>query len=115
FRHGRAACDEVPCGCGDRSGLPRGTGEAREASGAMRTIRTLLLLGIAVCTSDTQAAGLQRHATELFDPARQRRIPVVVQPPQGNCPPRACPVAFLSPGYGLGPDDYRFLSDALGR
>jgi hypothetical protein len=81
----------------------------------MRTIRTLLLLGIAVCTSDTQAAGLQRHATELFDPARQRRIPVVVQPPQGNCRPRACPVAFLSPGYGLGPDDYRFLSDALGR
>lgn len=89
--------------------------EALGASGAMKTIWTLLLLGIAVSAGRAGAAELQRHETELFDPARQRRIPLVVQPPQGDCRPNACRVAFFSPGYGLGPNDYRFLSDDLSR
>lgn len=80
----------------------------------MKAISILFLLGIFLSTGRTDAAELPRQA-ELFDPARQRRIPLAIQPPQGDCRPHACRVAFLSPGYGLGPDDYRFLSDYLSR
>lgn len=58
------------------------------------------------------------HATDtvLRDDSRQRDIPVEIRFPEAtrHCSPsRPCPVAFVSPGYGLAHTDYRFVSDTL--
>lgn len=64
----------------------------------------------------TLAAGASETNTVLRDQARQRDIPVEIRFPETSpdCTrSRPCPVAFLSPGYGLSHTDYRFVSDAL--
>lgn len=63
------------------------------------------------------AAASQPQQRELFDEHRQRAIPVEIALPVGHAScteRRKCKVALLSPGYGLGPGDYRFLSEHLG-
>lgn len=71
-------------------------------------------LASALSTPDAFAA----HATDtvLRDETRQRDIPVEIRFPEASrhCSrSRPCPVAFVSPGYGLAHTDYRFVSDAL--
>ncbi len=68
----------------------------------------------AVCGADAGAA--QETDSILRDEARRRDIPVEIRLPEnpGDCVrSHPCPVAFVSPGYGLAHTDYRFLSDAL--
>lgn len=52
----------------------------------------------------------------LFDARRSRHIPVELYRPVADArcaAARGCPVAFLSPGYGLAHTAYRFLADRL--
>jgi pimeloyl-ACP methyl ester carboxylesterase len=57
-----------------------------------------------------------RQSLELFDGARGRTIAIELRFPVGReaCEPtRPCPVAFISPGYGLSHVEYSFIADAL--
>ena len=54
----------------------------------------------------------------VFDPKRQRDIPIQVRFPldAAGCNDHSpCPVAFLSSGYGVAYDQYSFISDALNK
>lgn len=54
----------------------------------------------------------------LVDPARGRPVGVLLYQPAepGRCSPTSpCPVALLSHGYGIAPDEYGFLAEALAR
>lgn len=79
--------------------------------------RTVLALSLAALLSTYSAFAAEETNTTLRDQARQRDIPVEIRFPEAsqNCArSRPCPVAFVSPGYGLSHTDYRFVSDALG-
>lgn len=69
-------------------------------------VLALPLLSPGAFASDTSAT-----EAVLRDPARHRDIPVEIRLPV-NCE-RDCPVAFLSPGYGLPHTAYRFVTDTL--
>lgn len=54
----------------------------------------------------------------LVDPARARPVDVLLyqSADPGRCTPATpCPVALLSHGYGIAPDEYGFLAEALAR
>jgi hypothetical protein len=75
----------------------------------MTVLSALLLASLA-------SAGFS--ADVLYDSDRQRRIPVEVSLPlqQHSCTvKRKCNVAFISPGSGLGPGDYRFIATQLNK
>lgn len=83
------------------------------------TLRAILALSFAAALSTSGAIAADARETNLtlLDEARQRDIPIEIRLPETSrdCTPRRpCPVAFLSPGYGLAHTDYRFVSDALG-
>jgi N-acetyl-anhydromuramyl-L-alanine amidase AmpD/predicted dienelactone hydrolase len=62
------------------------------------------------------APAATRESRVLNDPARQRDVPVelYLPPGSGDCTAaHRCPVALLSPGYGMAYTDYGFLADAL--
>ena len=57
-------------------------------------------------------------ADVIFDPSRERYIPVDVSHPdtRDTCTSqRKCPVAFISAGYGVSHSQYTFLTDALNK
>ncbi len=59
---------------------------------------------------------IRESAITLHDGTRQRDIPVQLYFPARSAPcsaARPCPVAFLSPGYGLPHTAYSFIADAL--
>lgn len=64
------------------------------------------------------AASITRvEARELFDERRNRAVPTEIMLPARDSActsAHKCKVALLSPGYGLGPGDYRFLAAHLG-
>ena len=69
-------------------------------------------------TSLLALASISGHvdSQQLFDSARQRKIPIQISLPvaSNSCSVKnRCKVAFLSPGYGLTPDDYKFLVSNL--
>ncbi len=56
------------------------------------------------------------HADVLYDAARDRCIPLAISLPGGSiqCQPEAkCPVAFVSAGYGVSHNHYRFIAQEL--
>jgi N-acetyl-anhydromuramyl-L-alanine amidase AmpD/dienelactone hydrolase len=62
------------------------------------------------------APAATRESRVLNDPARQRDVPVelYLPPGSGDCTAaHRCPVALLSPGYGMAYTDYGFLAEAL--
>lgn len=66
------------------------------------------------------AAGARVQAAEpaaqiLRDELRHRDVPVWLDEPRGCTPTRPCPVALISPGWGLPATGYRFLAEALMR
>lgn len=68
------------------------------------------------CASAHEATQSRSESLDLIDRARGRRVPVqVYRPPQRSACTRAkpCPVALLSPGYGVPHTSYSFLADAL--
>lgn len=85
----------------------------------MNLLLVLLTLGmpmIATCATSTVVARGSPEERILFDPDRKREIPIGITPPaaKSTCAKtNACPVAFVSPGYGLSHTDYAFLVEPL--
>ena len=74
----------------------------------------LITLTGCVTAADSGSSGTKR--TELWDASRERPIPIALHFPekQRNCTAtQPCPVAFISPGYGLPHTDYSFIANAL--
>lgn len=72
-----------------------------------------ILAGCATAVGDDPGGA---EPTQLWDASRGRQIPVALYLPEQrrNCTPaQPCPVAFISPGYGLPHTDYSFLASAL--
>jgi pimeloyl-ACP methyl ester carboxylesterase len=83
-------------------------------------MRTRVLIAMAALPMAVVALAAQPPATALVlkDAARDREVPVHVHlPADGNaCVAKsACPVVFVSPGYGIAPTDYSFIATALAR
>lgn len=79
-------------------------------------IRALLTFPFVALISTCAAADARGIDAALRDETRQRDIPTEIRLPENprNCVRgHLCPVAFVSPGYGLAHTDYRFLSDTL--
>lgn len=69
------------------------------------------------CAPSLAAPDPAPSSTTLFDPARQRPVPVTLYMPAAasRCTlARPCPVAMISSGYGIGHEGYSFLAEALG-
>jgi len=84
----------------------------------MKLVSVIALIALAGCTATTGGSFDVIKSTELRDPSRERQIPITLYfpAPQRNCTDaRPCPVAFVSPGYGLLQTDYSFISKALVR
>lgn len=74
------------------------------------------LLAASLLACGNLPVNAQGAALVLRDQARQRDVPIEIrlpEAPQGCTPDAHCGVAFISPGYGLSHNDYRFVSDAL--
>ncbi len=82
-----------------------------------RNLLTLLALAIlAGCTITSSSPSNPEPPTTLRDASRERQIPISLYFPDGSrhcTPARPCPVAFVSPGYGLRHTDYSFIANAL--
>ena len=99
---------------------PRPRGSCLRKSSRMRgdpptffALLTLLMAGCAGRTpSLTPALPPAPSSAELLDPERNRRIPVLVYGAEAD---GARPLALISPGYGIGHGDYRFIADELDR
>lgn len=84
----------------------------------MRLVTLVALVALAGCATTTGGSANLTESTELWDASRERKIPVTLYFPaqQRECiPARPCPVALLSPGYGLLHTDYSFIANALTR
>lgn len=84
----------------------------------MRFVTLIALVALAGCTTTTGGSSNLTDSTELWDASRERQIPVTLYfpAPQRDCThARPCPVAFVSPGYGLLHTDYSFIANALAR
>ncbi len=87
----------------------------------MKFLMLAVLAALAGCasTANTGRVGGKSLATqsiELWDARRERRIPLQLSFPVGqrDCTrTRPCPVAFVSPGYGLAHTDYSYIARAL--
>ncbi len=82
------------------------------------TKREILALsfGAALSAFGAIAADSPETNPALRDETRHRDIPIEIRLPETsrNCVRNhPCPVAFLSPGYGLAHTEYHFVSDAL--
>lgn len=82
----------------------------------MRLLALVALIILTGCGTATGRDVSSTGPTELWDASRERKIPVALYFPeqQRNCTTaHPCPVAFISPGYGLPHTDYSFIASAL--
>jgi len=84
----------------------------------MRLVTLIALIALAGCATTTGGSSNLTESTELTDASRERQIPITLYFPaaQHKCTDaQPCPVAFVSPGYGLLHTEYSFISNALAR
>lgn len=84
----------------------------------MRLLALVALAVLASCTTTTSGGSNLTGPTELWDASRERQIPIALyfpDRPRDCTPARLCPVAFVSPGYGLSHTDYSFIANALAK
>lgn len=84
----------------------------------MRLLTLVALVALAGCTTITGRSSNLTGPTELWDASRERQIPIALYFPDRprDCTlRRLCPVAFVSPGYGLSHTDYSFVADTLSK
>lgn len=85
--------------------------------GSARHAGLLVPVVVAGCASATVDSVAGPQAAALWDASRGRQVPIALYFPQHRrCTlEQPCPVAFVSPGYGLLHTDYSFVADALTR
>ena len=84
----------------------------------MRFVSLLTLATLIGCATTTADSSSPTASAELWDAERGRRIPIepYFPPRQRQCTSASpCPVAFLSPGYGIRHTDYSFIATSLTR
>ena len=84
----------------------------------MRFVALLALATLIACATTAADSSNLTESAELWDADRGRQIPIELYFPaqQRHCNrARPCPVAFVSPGYGLLHTDYSFIANSLAR
>ncbi|MFC0676298.1 hypothetical protein ACFFGH_00350 [Lysobacter korlensis] len=82
----------------------------------MRSSVLAVVLILATCAGSAVAAQLDVEAITLVDRSRARHVSVRLHFPVEASPclaQRSCPVAFISPGYGIPHTRYSFIADTL--
>jgi len=82
----------------------------------IRFLKLMALVTLASCANTTRDRSNLMESIELSDASRERKIPIALYFPgrqHGCARARRCPVAFVSPGYGLSHTDYSFVANAL--
>ena len=78
--------------------------------------QTIMLVALTGCASQPTSDDSHRSFVRLFDSARDRHVPVVLEMPAtaSHCSAaHPCPVALISAGYGIDVSRYGFVSTAL--
>lgn len=86
--------------------------------GSMRLAALIVAVILTGCTTAARGNSDLVEASGLWDASRERPVPIALYFPAQphNCThARPCPVAFVSPGYGLLNTDYSFISNALAK
>ena len=84
----------------------------------IRLLALVALVALAGCTTTSGGGSDLTAPTELWDASRERKIPIALyfpDRPRDCTTARPCPVAFVSPGYGLPHTDYSFIANALAK
>lgn len=84
----------------------------------MRFATLLVLVALVACATTSAGGSRLTESADLWDASRDRHIPIAVYfpaRPHDCIRDRPCPVALLSPGYGLRHTDYSFVANTLAR